>query len=183
MNPVGTWAVSGGKVETTRQRDEGSRLAALAACAILDTPRETPFDNLVFTTAQLFRAPMAALSLVDADRVWVKASVGTMDKEFARGSSFCHFIIESREVTIIEDATLDPRFANLALVTGASRIRFVAGAPLRGPGGHLIGALCAFDRQPRSVAHTQRVHLAQLALEASELLCLRVPDLDLDMVG
>lgn len=170
-------------METSRHRDEGSRLAALAACAILDTPRETPFDNIVFTTAQLFRAPMAALTLVDADRVWVKAAVGPIGKEFARASSFCQYIIESSAITIVEDATLDPRFAMLPIVTGGPRIRFVAGVPLRGPGGHLIGTLCAFDRQPRSVAHTQRVHLAQLAVEASELLCLRVPDLDLDLVG
>lgn len=174
---------SGGEVDRSRVSDEVGRLAALAACAVLDTPRETPFDNIVFTTAQLFRAPMAALTLVSAERVWVKAAVGPIDREWSREGSFCHQVIQSGDVTVIEDALADARYATFQCVAGHPSIRFVAGAPLRGPGRHFIGALCALDRLPRSISDAQRTQLAQLAVQASELLCLRVPDLDLDMAG
>lgn len=170
-------------MEKVKLPDEDARLAALAACAVMHTPRETRFDNLVFTAAQLLRTPLAILSLVSADRVWIKASVGPIAKEWSRQASFCHYVIQSNEVTIVEDASTHPQFAALACVAGDAAIRFVAGAPLRGPGKHHIGALCAFDRSPRTLSETQRRQLIQLAIEASELLCLRVPNLDLDMAG
>ncbi|RYF19732.1 MAG: GAF domain-containing protein, partial [Oxalobacteraceae bacterium] len=42
------------------------------------------------------------------------------------------------------------RFSCNPLVTGEPNIRFYAGAPLVGVGGHHLGALCIIDHEPRA---------------------------------
>ena len=160
-------------------KHESDRMAALAACAVLDTGREPAFDSIVFTVAQLFRAPMAMLTLVDSSRIWAKATVGPLLKEWARNEGFCHAVVDTGELLVIEDASVDARFSALSCVAAEPFIRFCASAPLLGPGRHVVGALCVLDRHPRTVPERQRAQLVQLAHEAGELLRLRVPDLDL----
>lgn len=160
-------------------KDESARLAALASCAIMHTPRESAFDNIVFTAAQLFRAPVAILSLVDDKVAWAKAYVGPVPIERPRDETLCAQVVEAGQLLVIEDTTVDARFAALAPSLDGLQLRFFAGAPLFGPGRQPVGALAVFDRHPRNVPERQQVHLVQLAHEAGELLRLRVPGLDL----
>ncbi len=162
-------------------RDERARLASLVACAVMDTPREAAFDNIVFTLAQLFRVPIALLTLVGETRVWAKALVGPISPEWVRSETFCQFIVESETILIVEDAAADPRFAVLSGVRDEPYVRFMAGAPVLGPDRHVIGTLCAIDRLPRTVTDRQRANLLTLAAQAGELLRLRVPDLDVSI--
>ena len=159
-------------------RDDEARLASLAACSIMDTPREASFDNIVYTLAQLLRAPMAALTLVDRDRVWAKAVVGRLAGDWERTQTFCQHVIASADVMVVEDAQADSRFARLLVVIDEPYVRFMAGAPVFGPGRQAIGAICALDRLPRTITDRQRMNLMQLAAQAGELLRLRVPNLD-----
>lgn len=54
--------------------NEPQRLAALQALGLLDTPPEQRFDRLTRIAAHLFDAPIALISLVDAERVWFKSN-------------------------------------------------------------------------------------------------------------
>jgi GAF domain-containing protein len=42
------------------------------------------------------------------------------------------------------------------------RIRFYAGHPVRGPGGHNIGTLCVMDKEPREFTEEDRETLRDL---------------------
>ena len=159
--------------------DEAARLAAVNACAVLDTAPEAPFNGIVFSIAQMFRAPIAILTVVGERRVWAKAKVGPVGTEWARGQSFCHHIVVDRGLLVVEDASADTRFATMPIVMADPQIRFVAGAPLHGPDSHVIGALCVMDLYPRSISERQKLHLRQFAAEAGELLRMRIPGLDL----
>ena len=55
---------------------ESARLAALARYGVLDTPREAVFDRITEMASIIYAAPMAAIALVDAERVWFKSRVG-----------------------------------------------------------------------------------------------------------
>ena len=162
-----------------KSHDETARLAALKSCAVMHTPRETAFDNLVYTAAQLFRVPMAMLALVDDKTVWAKAHVGPLPQERPRHDTVCTHVVETNKLLVIEDLAADARFATLPGVEQDPPLRFFAGVPLLGPDRQPIGTLAVFDRFPRSVPERQQTQLIQLAQEASELLCLRVPGLDL----
>jgi len=155
---------------------EAERLAKLASFAILDTPEEQEFDSLVVLAQRLFDVPMALVSLVDDHRQWFKAKCGLSASETAREIAFCAHAMHCDDIMIVEDATLDPRFADNPVVTGDPGIRFYAGVPLRPaspgfsddlPG---IGTLCIADIRPRTLSADEQKTLRELAGLVSALI-------------
>jgi GAF domain-containing protein len=128
---------------------EADRLAELASYGVMDTGPEDAFDRVVALARVLFDTPMAAVSLVDHDRQWFKARAGIDVAQTAREDSFCSHAMEGDGVFVVPDARLDPRFSANPLVVGEPNIRFYAGAPLRGAGGHSLGAVCVISSDPR----------------------------------
>jgi GAF domain-containing protein len=131
--------------------NEAARLAALYELLILDTPPEERFDKIARFAADEFDMPIVLVTLLDAERQWFKARVGTQVCETGRDVSFCSHAILHDEIMVVEDALQDPRFADNPLVTGAPHIRFYAGAPLALPSGLRLGTLCLIDRRPRTL--------------------------------
>ncbi len=156
----------------TDQR-EFDRLVALADYQILDTAAETGFDDAVLVAAQLCDVPIALVSLVDEHRQWFKAAVGLAVSETSRDISFCGHAIREPELFVVEDATLDPRFADNPLVTGEPFIRFYAGAPLVTFDGLAIGTICVLDHRARTLTAGQRGALSALARQVMAQLELR----------
>ncbi|MDJ0347920.1 GAF domain-containing protein [Cryobacterium sp. PH29-G1] len=143
---------------------ERSRQAAVDGLAILDTPPEARFDQLVALAQRLFGTESALISIIDHDRQWHKARVGTNETEVPRSQSFCAITIEGDGALIVEDASSDTRFSDNPLVNGDPSIRFYAGFPIESPSGERIGALCVFDPKPRVLAEVDQVLLRELAL-------------------
>jgi len=131
--------------------NEAERLAALRALLILDTPPEQRFDKIVQFAATEFDVPVVVITLLDAERQWFKASVGTTVCETARDVSLCSHAILRPEVMLVPDTLQDPRFADNPLVTGDMNLRFYAGAPLTMPSGLRLGTLCLIDHRPRTL--------------------------------
>jgi signal transduction histidine kinase len=157
---------------TVSQRDEGARLAALWDLELLDTDPEAGFDDLIVVARALTGAPIALISLIDAERQWFKARVGLDVSETPRSVAFCDHTIRQTGVLVALDAASDPRFADNPLVTGHPFIRFYAGAPIHTAEGHAIGTVCVIDTKPRrSFDHADA--LAALARQAASLMELR----------
>jgi PAS domain S-box-containing protein len=129
---------------------EHARLAALRRYGVLDTPREESFDRLVRLTARVLDAPMAAISLVDAERVWFKAEIGLGAAEVPRPLALCNRTVAASAPTYeVPDTHSDPTLSGNPLVAAPTDIRFYAGAALVTPEGLRIGTLCVLDRRPR----------------------------------
>jgi len=143
--------------------DEPGRLAALRRLNVLDSPPEQPFDDVVNLVRAVLGVPMAAVSLIDADRQWLKARAGITASETPRDISFCTHTIRERMPLVISDALIDARTANSPLVLGDPNIRSYAGIPLATPDGYQIGALCAIDVKPRNYSESELAILANLA--------------------
>ena len=132
--------------------NESERMAALRRYDILDTPPERAFDDIARIAARVCGAPIALVSLVDEGRQWFKAEQGLGVHETSRDSSICAHAMLLPELFVVPDTLRDERFATNPLVTGPSRIRFYAGAPLITPDGFALGALCILDRTPRQLS-------------------------------
>jgi len=152
--------------------DEHHRVDALLSCDVLDTEPEEDFDGLVRMAAQLTGVPIALVSLVDNCRQWFKSSVGLDAKETPRSISFCgHAILRDHGFFTVEDARLDPRFADNPLVTGPPHVVFYAGLPLRlGPKRLPVGTLCVVDSKPRRLTDQQFDFLSTLGRQVEILL-------------
>jgi len=158
---------------------EEQRLAALDRLRILDTLPEEEFDDLAILAAQVCEMPIALVSLVAADRQWFKAQIGIEVRETPRDIAFCAQAIEARDqLFVVEDASVDARFADNPLVTGEPHVRFYAGAPIVDHSGHALGTVCVIDTKTRTFDATQRRCLAALARQASALLELRRQAMD-----
>jgi PAS domain S-box-containing protein len=153
-----------------RERREQS----LRELEILDTPPEAEFEDLVFMASELCSTPMSAISLLDLDRQWFKASVGLAVEETPITTSFCLHAVEQKQgLFVVEDASKDKRFERNPLVTGGPHIRFYAGMPLFAGDGVGIGALCVIDTVPRSLSPGQAKALTILSQQVQARIDLR----------
>jgi hypothetical protein len=78
-------------------RDE-ARLAALWRTGLLDTPPEEVFDRLTRLTRRMLDAPVALVSLVEADRQFFKSALGLPEpwatrRETPLSHSFCQHVV------------------------------------------------------------------------------------------
>ena len=155
---------------------DDARLDALARYAILDTPPERGFDDIVHLACQLCRTPVSLVSLVAGDRQWFKARAGFPACETDLNSSVCaHALAQPDDVLVIPDLSIDPRTDSNPLVVGAPFIRFYAGAPLVTSEGYVLGTLCVIDHEarPEGLTGPQAESLKALARQVVTLLDLR----------
>ncbi|MDB6137761.1 MAG: hypothetical protein JWO94_833, partial [Verrucomicrobiaceae bacterium] len=150
--------------------NEDRRLAALRRFQILDTPSDPAFEDIALLASTLCETPIGLLSLVDQDRQWFKARVGLEAQETSREHAFCAHTILGSTPLVVENATLDERFAQNPLVTAGPEIRFYAGAPLIDSEGYALGSICVIDRKPRELEIKQRLALEALSRQVIALL-------------
>jgi len=143
--------------------NEAERLSALRSLKVLDTPAESHFDAVCRAAQALFSVPVVLVSFMDENRQWFKAKCGLNVDGTARDVAFCNYALLSDSVFVVEDATIDERFANNPLVTGGMGIRFYAGAPLTLSPGIRVGTLCIIDMVPRAFSEEQARQLQDLA--------------------
>ncbi|MET0676419.1 MAG: GAF domain-containing protein [Bradyrhizobium sp.] len=131
------------------------RLEALEQFAILDTPPERGFDDIVELAAYICETPVALVSFVANDRQWFKARIGIDDCQTDLNSSVCAHALVEPDLLVVPDLSQDPRTLANPLVVGAPFIRFYAGAPLRTGQGQVVGSLCVIDTKPRPEGLTE----------------------------
>ncbi|KAA1426398.1 PP2C family protein-serine/threonine phosphatase [Nocardioides antri] len=131
---------------------EEERVAAVRDLHLLDSPPEERFDRVVRLAQHIFDVPYVAVNLIDEDRQFTKAAAGDRfgppSTSKPRAESLCSIAIQGDRTLEIPDLRTDPAWAGHP-VTQEGSVGYYAGAPLRAPGGHRIGALCLVDVAPR----------------------------------
>ena len=161
-------------MRNTLPDSERARLAALSALAILDTDPEPEYDHITELARTMLDAPVAAVTLISAERQWFKSVQGLDQGECSRKDSFCTVTIQQPEPMVVEDALLHPLFRDSALVVGEPYIRSYLGIPLALPSGHHAGALCVIDYRPRTFTEQQVTALKKLAACVEKEFALRL---------
>lgn len=166
---------------TVTQPDDDLRRALLLTLGLLDTGPEAAFDGLTLAAAAATGCPVAALTLVDGERLWFKSRHGPKSRETLpdRGALFSHALGQPG-LFEVPDLIADPRFRDDAAVVGEPGLRYFAGVPVRLEG-VAVGTLCVVDTQPRPRLVGQALAaLLGLATAADALLAGRRPGADSD---
>jgi diguanylate cyclase (GGDEF)-like protein/PAS domain S-box-containing protein len=160
--------------------DESDRLRALAEYGLGSERPLRSLDPVVQIAVRAFDVPAAAVNMIGREEVFFAASAGIAKCDMSRDVSFCAHAITQEDVLVVEDARLDARFHDNPLVTGPAQLRFYAGAPVRSPDGHGLGALCIIDSKPHaSFSLEDRARLKEMA----KLVCDRLELRRLEVAG
>ncbi|MEN0085397.1 MAG: GAF domain-containing SpoIIE family protein phosphatase [Leifsonia sp.] len=146
----------------TVQQAEAARQRALSGLGVLDSGPEARFDRITRLAQQLFGVPMVSITLLDKDRQWRKSHIG-LTSEAPREKAFCDVTVRQDAALIVDDASVDDRFADNPFVVGDPHLRFYAGEPLHAPGGEAVGTLCVLDTVPHTLTLQQERVLRDLA--------------------
>jgi diguanylate cyclase (GGDEF)-like protein/PAS domain S-box-containing protein len=151
---------------------------------ILDTAPESAFDGITRLAARIFDVPLAAVSIVDLDRIWFKSVFGLVGaQQIRRSVSRCFSLIEGDEPYIVEDGLDDPRLQMKHRNARPMDFRFYVGMPLVTNEGYTIGALSVCDHIPHAVTPDKVAMLADLAKMVMDELELRLVARRLDAVS
>ena len=155
---------------------EAERLLVLARYAMLDGQPDPEFDQITALAARLFHAPVALVSLMEAESLRFKAKHGTELASLPREETFCTYTIREQKPLIVPDATKDERFARFPVVAGEPFFRFYAGVPLTTREGANLGTLCVLDTVPREFSEEEAATLSQLGATVMTLIDARLTE-------
>jgi len=167
---------SGRFIGAQTTENEHRRLAAIRRYDILDTPPDEAFDRITHLACRLLYVPVALISIVDADREWIKSSRGTEVTEIDRNVAICNVTVLQGGPFAVSDVRAVPEFRSNPLVQEDPSLRAFASVPLLTKDSHVIGTLCVFDRHVRDFTSLELDDLAQLA-------ALAVRELDLGLAA
>ena len=136
-------------------KDEALRIEALNQYEVLNSVADPVLDDLTRLAAQVCDTPVAAISLIGSDRLWLKSRLGIQAPELSLGSTPCETTILGDTVYELTDARQDPDFSPNGILIDGHGMRFYAGAPLTTPGGISIGCLFVLDSHPRRLTIPQ----------------------------
>ncbi|MFC8042901.1 PP2C family protein-serine/threonine phosphatase [Nocardia sp. NPDC057353] len=149
---------------------EAARQHSLDQLHLAGTPPEERFARITRMARMVFGVPASSVNLIDADRQWFKQLDGLeLGAHNPRREAVCQATIAraytapAEPALVLEDAAAVPEFAELPTVGGDGGIRFYAGYPLFGPGGHAVGTFCLYDTVPRSLDDAQLATFRELA--------------------
>jgi len=140
---------------------EASRLEALRKLNLLDTPPSESFDRITRMAAQMFKLPVAAVSLTDSNRQWFKSRVGVEHRSIARIQAPCGQVTDESALLVIHDLLEDEHYRDSPLA--GTGVRFYAGAPLITHDGYCLGAMCVLGTEPRTISDEERASLRDMA--------------------
>jgi len=154
---------------------EAQRLQALKPYKTLTNLHREVFEQIARLTAKLFAAPMAQVSLVDADEVLYPGNVGDpkLADRLAREDSICAVAVyRPNTTTVFPDLRAQP--CQWVSKEAQKDFAFYASHPIQTATGQPIGSLCVLDKKPREFTANEQFILQRLADIAMKLLDLEL---------
>jgi PAS domain S-box-containing protein len=119
---------------------------------LLDAAPDDSFDRLTRLASQVLDVPMAIISLVSGNRVFVKSAIGlpepvASERQLPLTQSCCAHVLKTGVALAVADVAEHPGLFD----SGLAQLKVVgyASVPLRTADGQLIGSLCVIDERRR----------------------------------
>lgn len=154
--------------------DDRTREAVVRWYRSLDAPADGTFARIARIAAAAFATPIATVTIVDEDAVWLAAAEGLEGiAQVGTEPGLCTSAVLGDGPYVVNDAAVDPRTLAHPLVRGELGLRFYAAAPVVTADGHALGTVNVIDRRPRAageVSARQLEILLDLAGEVADVL-------------
>lgn len=148
--------------------DEIARQHAVDQLSLLNEDAMERLDRITALAQKAFGVASAAITIIDNQwQIFLSRQNIDMTRS-PRRDGLCTVTIAGREALVVNDASIDPRFAANPLVTGEPYIRFYAGYPIEAPNGERVGALCVMHDEPMEFTEENVIQLRTLALFAQD---------------
>jgi two-component sensor histidine kinase len=156
---------------------DAPRLDVLENLGLLDMPPEEALDRVTRLATLIFDAPVALITVVDESRQFFLSQHGlaepwSVSRETPLSHSFCRYVVIHRQPLVIEDARKASLTAGNPAIQELGVIAYL-GVPLRRADGHVVGALCLIDHDPRRWEAKEVEILSDLAHIAMDEILLR----------
>jgi len=156
---------------------EAARLAALQHTGLTAYPDQA-LDRFAGLVRKVLHVPIVLVSLVDDARQFFPGASGLAQPWLTRrqtslSHSFCRQVAVTDDPLIVTDAREHPVLRTNPAVPDLGFVAY-AGIPLTDEDGHVLGSLCAIDRQPREWSAGEIDVLTDLAAACSSELRLRI---------
>mmetsp|Transcript_35778 Transcript_35778/g.80637 ORF Transcript_35778/g.80637 Transcript_35778/m.80637 type:complete len:303 (-) Transcript_35778:180-1088(-) len=157
---------------------EDERLKVLRMLNLKDFPLDPECDRITELVSWMFHKPVAFISFVDSDEVFIKSAVGLNGaRSIPRSQALCSLTINSDEPLIVEDIALDRRFGGNIIRMDGAIMRFYSGFPLEvefAGQRYRVGSLSTMDQKPYSL-QVHEIHMLDgLATRISKILQTRI---------
>jgi signal transduction histidine kinase len=170
--------VGGGYFGTADSPEIELRRALLLCLGILDTGPEPAFEGITRAAALVSACPVAALSLLDGDRLWFKSLQGAQAEAALRHGLHYQGALEAQGWIEVADLPARAPFAGEHDDTPA--LRYLAALPVRLEG-FVVGVLCVADHRARPpLDEPARAALRGLGAATEALLAGRRPGQESD---
>lgn len=152
--------------------DEEGRLAALHRYGLLEGGSDPALERMVRIVQSSLDVPIAAISVVERNRVSFRAIKGMPADPLPRDTALCAQAITAPRPLIIDDIAADDRFAHMIGSPGVGPLRAYLGVPLVSPDGYNLGTICAADTVARKFSDRDvsiLANMGRLAMDQLEL--------------
>jgi two-component system, cell cycle sensor histidine kinase and response regulator CckA len=144
---------------------------------LLESPTEEGVDRLARLAARLLGAPVALVSEIGEDRVFLRSAIGVPEpwashRTMPLAYSFCRHVVTSGAPLVVEDARRHPIVRSNPAIRELSWIAY-AGVPLVAADGRTHGTLCVIDALPRLWSPRDVALLEDLAASVATELAMR----------
>ena len=159
-----------------------ARLAALRRTTLLSASPDAAFDRLTRLATMTLEAPVALVTLVDAERQLLKGCIGLPEpwssaRETGLTHSVCQHVVASNEPLIIADAREHPLVRDSLAIPDLGVVAY-AGIPLLTSDGYVLGSFCVIDHEPRVWTAREIAILRDLAASVMTEIELRAADVE-----
>jgi len=166
-----------------RLRDP-ARLEALRRTGLLDSAAEDIYQRLTVAARRLLAAPVALVSLVDADRQFFASASGLPEpwastRQTPLSHSFCQHVVLRGCPLVVEDARQHPTLQHNLAVPDFDVVAYL-GVPLITPDGQILGSFCVIDHVPRRWGPREVATMEALAGAVMTEIALRILGSDLE---
>jgi len=150
--------------------------------SITNSIPDKDYDQLTFLTASICKVPVAFLSILDRNRVWLKSGYGINIEEINKDTGFAQAVLNSGKDLYSINYAEDPDIFDNSKKEFVKDYKFYTGLPIKNLQGYSIALLNILDTKERSLEEFQIKALHALANQIGLLFEFRKQNLKFQQV-